>query len=165
MFSKIIFTIPIYLRSEEQYYKEKNYAEKKAIAKYGKTLFGKRLEIWWPPWRFNDVIGYLTVNLYESSLFVFRYFVQSKRIIRDPMLRRKAIIAMDPEWELEMPLPQNHTNESLRYCLINLLYKAKKDLKKTGYFVDIEYYNNLINCLDIVKYLELLGNETHREVF
>jgi len=159
MFSNIIFTIPIYLRSEEQYYRENECAKKKVIEKYGDTLFGRKLEIWWPPWRFNDVIGYLTVNLYERSLLSFRYFVQSKRIIRDPKLRRKDIIAMDPEWQLEMPLPQNFTNKSLRDCLKSLLYKAKKDLKNPIYFIDLKYYNKLINCLDILKYLELFDDE------
>lgn len=158
MFDKILFTIPIYLRSEEQYYKERDCIEKKIIENYGKYSFGRKTEIWWPPWRFNDVIGYLTMSLYGMTFVVRRYLVLSKRINRNPISRRKAMITMDPVWDIEEPLPQDQTNESLRNCLKGLLYEAKKGFKKRGYFVDTEYYSNLINCLDIEKYLETYVN-------
>lgn len=41
MYSKEIFTIPIYLRSYDQYYKEKDSCEKREIQIYGEYPFGK----------------------------------------------------------------------------------------------------------------------------
>ncbi|HLF86469.1 MAG TPA: hypothetical protein VI584_05250 [Nitrospiria bacterium] len=155
MLSEAIFTIPIYLRSETQYYKEKDSYEKSEIEKYGEYQFGNKVKVWWPPWWFNDIIGYLTIHKYGMSFLVYRYFTQSKRIIRDPRSRRKISIARDPEWELNEPFPQNQTEVSLKECLMNLLCKAEKDLKKRNYYINTEYYCNLISCLEIEKFLEL----------
>lgn len=162
---------PIFLRSEGEYLKER---PKKTFpeSKKGEPLH-------WPPWRFNDIVGYITVNYYEQQFKVFRYlpFVERirqirddydgkvylkqvaelKRINRDALSRTKLTLVIDANWGLEMPILKRHTEEDLKQYLIKLLLQARKDLHgKRKWFIDLDYYTNLISCLDIRKYLKKL---------
>ena len=162
-FSKtILFTIPIYLCSEVQYNREIELAQKRAENE--PVLSGRKAEIIWPPWRFNNIVGYLTVH-YDGYFVVFRHLLFSDRYERrgegrrlrkpqrDPFTRKANRIYLDGNWKFEKTVIKRTSNKELRICLIELLIDAKKELPRKDWFVDLEYYKNLINCLNIKRYL------------
>lgn len=160
---KSLFTIPIFLRSKEQYYKERENAENKIIAERGEfCLNGKRRELWWPPWEVNDIVGYITVDYGDSQYIINRMLCLNeddklKRLSRDPKCRKKMMLFSDGCWELKKPLSKNISNKEAKKTLTNALYEAKNHLPRKEWFINLDYYNNLIYCLDLKKFLP---NET-----
>lgn len=158
----ILFAIPIYSCAEGQYNRELEVAQKRA--ENGPVLSGEKDEIFWPPWRFNNIVGYLTVH-YDGYFVVFRYLAFPERYERwgkgrrlrkckfDPYARKSNRIYMDGTWESEKTVVKRISNKEIRICLIELLIDAKKKLPRKDWFVDLEYYKNLTNCLDIKRYL------------
>lgn len=80
-----LFIIPIFLRSSRKYEQERINKEKKEIEKWGQYQLGKRFELNWPPWQYNDILGFFEVLVNSHKLlFVHKYSTENKRISRNP---------------------------------------------------------------------------------
>ena len=171
----IVFSIPIYLRSGERYYEEhKRYEEKElewfcSLSGESPDEARKRLGVWWeercfwPPWEFNDIVGYTTIY-YDGSFYAELWKLDRKRINRDPRQRRGSI-----KWSGKVSeVPSNihyPSNESLRCELIELLSQIKKYIRKRQWYVDIQYWENIVASLDCKDFLRQRGASKYSESF
>jgi hypothetical protein len=168
----IVFSVPIYLRSYKQYYKEHSNYENKELEKFcslsgesqneAKKRVGSWLEerCWWPPWQFNDILGYVVVYYDEYSFTAYRYNLDRKRINRDPRKRRGSInfcgkiaqaFAGEPYLDNSDP-----TNEELRLGLLDFLSEIEETIHRKGWYIDLQYWKNIgasLNCKDFLNRL------------
>ena len=175
MLGLTMFSIPIYLRSREQYYKEqKNNKDKyinsfcsssgespsEAMARVG-TWLDERC--FWPPWEFNDIVGYTTIY-YDRSFYAELWKLDRKRINRDPRHRRGAI-----KWSGKVgEVPSNihdPSNESLRCELIELLAQISKYTCKKQWYIDIQYWEDIVASLDCKDLLRRRGASKFKRGF
>lgn len=166
MLGLTVFSIPIYLRSGERYYEEHQRYEEKELNKIASfsgesvSKVRERLGVsidhyWWPPWQFNDIVGFVVVH-YDGSFYAELYKLGRKRINRDPRHRRGAI-----KWSGKVgEVPSNihdPSNESLRCELIELLSQISKYTCKKQWYVDIQYWEGIVASLDCKDLLRRRG--------
>ncbi len=154
-----LFVIPIYLRSPEQYGQEKIVQEKKEIDKGGEVQFGKKFELNWPPWQYNDVIGYfeISVNSYKV-ISVIKYLTESKHISRNPWAKRKHSITllqgfMFAPFYKKISQYFNNQEMELKHRLSNILTELDNIANKKNHFIDTEYYKSILEYLDIEGFI------------
>ena len=164
-----LFMIPVYLRSEEQYYEEMEQAKTIYKKKHGEVQFGKRVDDWffWPPWNVNDIVGYIQIGVDPDRLFRFLvygidYEGGYKKIPRYPG-RRKCIM-FGKEY-------REHFNEDFICCkdggylaldspdadikrvLKDFMSELHNILKMEKKYLNLDYWLKVIECLDIKKLL------------
>ena len=161
----LLFNIPIYLRSNKEYENERQKAENKMKESWGSDFaLGKKIQIKWPPWEYNDIIGYykLIINssrgIHDSinGVTVGKYIAYKKRIFRDPNRRQVKIRLDDPWFHAKLPSYYD-TGKNLRNTLLKILDDLYEDVtrhksKTKKHYIDIEYYKKLIECLNLNKY-------------
>jgi hypothetical protein len=131
----LLFDIPIYLRSCENYENERQRAENKM--KEWKYALGKKIEIKWPPWRYNDIIGYYQIIVNSSAdpggtvngVRVEKYIASNKRIVRDPNQRKVKIWLIDPWFHKKLSVYYNRGHD-LKTILLKVLDDLYKDVTK-----------------------------------
>jgi hypothetical protein len=160
----VLFEIPIYLRSSTEYEKERLLEENKLKKVWdGEYAMGKKIEVKWAPWEYNDIIGYFKVIINSSSnpggningIRVEKYFAKNKRIIRNPNQRRTKIWLSDPWFHKKLSI-HNIQGCDTKQTLLKILESLYQDLSKTKnktkrYYIDCRYYQNLIGCIDFDK--------------
>jgi len=164
----LLFDIPIYLRSSEEYENERQQAENREKESFGGDhAFGKRIKIVWPPWEYNDIIGYYKIVINSSAnpggsingIRVEKYIVNKKRISRHPS-QRKVIMLHDPWFHKQLPAyyDQDHDFKNTLLRVLDELYEAlrKRKRKPKRYYIEVEYYKNLIECTDFYKFSKIL---------
>ena len=169
-----VFSIPIYLRSRERYYEEHQRYEGKELNKIAsfsgesvskvRERLGVSIEhYWWPPWQFNDVVGYVVIY-YDGRFYAELWKLDRKRINRDPRHRAGAI-----KWSGKVgEVPSNihdPSNESLKCELIELLSQIKRDIRKRQWYVDIQYWGDIVASLDCKDFLRQRGASKYSASF
>ncbi len=164
----LLFDIPIYLRSHEKFDSERRDAENRIKKSWGgEYALGKKISISWPPWEYNDIIGYYKILINSSAnpggsvngIRVEKYMTINKRIVRDPTQRKVKIWLSDPWFHKKLSVYYNAENDvkNILKKLLDDLYedatKGKGITKK--YFIDVEYYKKFVECLDIKKYQQI----------
>jgi hypothetical protein len=154
-----LFIIPIYLRSPSQYEMEAKIKEQNEIEKYGAIQFGRKYKLNWPLWQYNDVIGYFDILVNSHKVIsVTKYLTESKRISRNPNERKKHAIALQFDFSLTPSynkLVQYFNNQEieLKQRIKQILNDLNKIVNKEKHFIDISYYNNLLDYLDIEGFI------------
>ena len=159
-----LFIIPIYLRSPDQYDQEKRIKEKKETEKYGEVQFRRKYELNWPPWQYNDVIGYfeICVNSYKV-ISVIKYLTEYQRISRNPWAKKKHAITFQMDFTFT-PFYQklskyfNNQEMELKHRLSNILNELDKVIKKERRFIETAYYKNILEYLDIEGFISVSGD-------
>lgn len=165
----VIFEIPIYLRTSKEYENERLLYENKLKKDWGSEhAMGVKIEpIWWPPWEYNDIIGYFKVIVNSSlnqggdinGIRVEKYFIKNQRIVRDPN-NRKAIILLNDPWFHKKLSIQNIQRGNTKSTLLHIINALNQDLKVKNkskrYYIDCKYYQNLVECLDIEKLCKMI---------
>ena len=160
-----LFIIPIFLRSPEQYEQERINKERKEIEKWGQYQFGKLFEVNWPPWQYNDIIGFFEVLVNPHKLlFVHKYRTESRRISRDPNERKKHRIILSHEFTESSCYKKlakyfNNPKLDIKDRILKILGELDNYVKRKKHFIDVIYYQNVINCLDIEKYIRISHSE------
>ena len=152
-----LFIIPIYLRSPSQYDDERKFIENKEIDKNGEVQFGKKYELNWPPWQYNDVIGYFEICINSHKVIsVEKYFTEYKHIPRYPRKSRPITYILDfslsPSYDKLCQYFNNQEME-LKQRLANILSELNEIVNRSKYFIDISYYNYLLEYLDIEGFI------------
>ena len=149
-----LFIIPIYLRSPKEYDSEMRKKEKN-----GAVAFGKIYELNWPPWQYNDIIGYFEICVNSHKIIsVIKYWKDCKRINRNPLAKQKGIINMDNDFILTtayQELSEYFDNQELelKNRVLKILEKLDKIVKKENHFIDTAYHKNLLENLDIENFI------------
>jgi len=141
-----LLSFPIHHYSYKEYYerhvlyveKEKKWVEKGSPGPFDEFSEGAKFTWeetwWWPPWKFNDIVGYLEVGMdigrsLTGDIYLKRkYFPKDRRERRFKSTKRNNEIIYYSEIN-RMPVRQN-TNEAYVEALENVLVEARKKLKK-----------------------------------
>jgi len=156
-----LFTIPIYLRSSEQYETERQKKESELIAKDGEDEFGRKVELNWPAWEYNDIIGFFEIVINPGKIIcVHRHITNAKRIVRVPTRRNKFIIQhlLDltyTDYAKNLVDYYNNPDIEVKERLSKILDELEKYVKKKKYFINIDYFRNLLASLDLEKFIQL----------
>jgi hypothetical protein len=161
---RTLLTLLVHLRSEEQYYKE-HAAFVEAQWAYLNSVGGwacngefeqwrerRRLQfeaLWfWPPWRYNDVVGYVRVYYDGGQRILAEAYLPKKRISRQ--LRRK-----DFYWhgKIGETLMSHVDNNTLRQAVTEAVEEASHRLANRQ--LHLEYDVGLVGCLDIAKLITI----------
>lgn len=150
-----LFIIPIYLRSPVQYDQERRKKEQIEIRKYGNDQFGRTHRLDWPPWKYNDIIGYFEICVNSHKIIsVTKYVIECKRKSRNPWNKRNHAIIIDSEF-MNTPFYEKLTtyysnqNINLKHRIAVILNEIDNEMKKGKHFIDIEYYRRFLKYLDI----------------
>lgn len=162
----VIFEVPIFLRSPKEYENERLLDENKLKDSWGGEYdaMGKKIEVRWPPWEYNDIIGYFKIIINSSpnaggsinGIRVKKYLANAVRIVRNPNQRRTKIWLNDPWFHKKLYI-QNIQGCDTKSTLLKIIDSLDRNLSKTKnktkrYFIDTKYYKNLIECLDLKKF-------------
>ncbi len=164
-----LFDIPIYLRSHDKYYAEQQAFENRKIKELS-SMSGRSIEeekkrlydnpflhdyfLWWPPWRFNDIVGWASIN-YDGRYFVEGWLLNKKRVLRDPRHRKGNIIRSGKITEQIA----GFSNDELKQGLISILKELSKKLEKKGRYINLQYWITLVSFLDCKGYVEMLQSK------
>ena len=140
-----LFIIPIYFRSPERYDKDRKFEENKEIEKNGEIQFGRKYELNWPPWQYNDVIGYFEICINSHKVIsVIKYFTEYKRISKYPRRNRPITFSYDftlsPSYDKLCQYFNNQEME-LKQRVANILSELNEIVNRSKHFIDISYYN------------------------
>lgn len=131
----LLLTLPIHRRSRDKYYRDHDrYVEhEKAWLESSHGSLGYRFEQltpqmqaqwesswWWPPWRFNDIIGYLDIGMDISDCMTAEIYLRQKCFPRASRERQRPL----PN-DRHLPLPPSHV--FLYYCEIPKVRVANTD--------------------------------------
>lgn len=165
---KPLLMIPVYLRSEEQYYAEFEQAKKKRKKKYGEVQFGKKVDdrFFWPPWTVNDIVGYLQIGVDPNKLFIFLvygidYEGGYNKIPRYPgrkctMFGKEYREHFNEDficWEDSKCLALDLPDADIKKGLKDFMSKLHGILKMEKKYLNLDYWLKVIECLDIKKLL------------
>jgi hypothetical protein len=166
-----LFSIPIYLRKEDDYYK----AEEEAIKKATETArpFGQHTRVMesgkWPPWEFNDIVRYLQIGIDDRGYFIFCVFGIDhkhgyKRIPNAGERRNSVMWGIDYKKYFRGDIIKDHGGNLLKIdvpesrikaALENFLEKMREKLEKEKRFLDIEHWRRMVKCLDIQTFYKM----------
>lgn len=166
-----LFAIPIYLRTEEQYYSDAEKAKEEAIkqAKPFRQHHKVAETFHWPYWEFNDIVGYLQISVDRRGYFRFCVFGIDhehgyKRIPRYPGERRRNVmwahdyknyfdkdtIFDNEDFELKI----NDSESHIKRTLSNFLFVIKQKIERDNKYIDLDYWLLKIKCMKIKQFIK-----------
>lgn len=176
---QVICSLPIYYRSEDKYYEDQREHEEKNLKNardYWNSIINAKVafesshnfelvkrDSWWPPWKYNDIVGYLEVycdgGRFKSELLR----VNKKRIGKNPYKRRLgAYVYKGKISEAYIPF-SSKSNESIKQSFLDCIYAARKYLQKMKRFLDTENIEMIAAHLDFVNLLSRERNKEQQE--
>jgi hypothetical protein len=186
-----LLVLPIHQHSRDNYYEEHNqYVEqqKKWLESSWVPLnlrfdqidkgLQRVFEVgWWlPPWRFNDIVGYLDIGMDMGEYLTGEIYLKRKFFPRDHRLRRT-----DGESTIRIaPLPFPHhflhyceipksrvydlqRNESYLEALRLVLKNARKEVRERNRKFQLWLPNYDFDCFDFAKAHQQLRNKDRKE--
>jgi len=163
MKSKILFAIPIYVRSLEEWHKDYDAREKQYLdqieqnnRRAGGSLGSTeriQYQVWFnqssSPWQYNEIIGFIEIRYLNNTLYGFLFKSQAKRY--SPTLKNKKITLDTSFSPPSEKLDTNHDQEIKHKIqrIIDLIVRKNKKFRK--YFVDTEIVQNVAPMLSVTK--------------
>ena len=160
-----LLTLFVHLRSYEQYYKEqKEFVDRyiQNVARSGLSAFDSlddSIKYWrkkaddpffydrklfWPPWKYNDIVAFVRVYYDGGSRILGEIYHPNKRVSRQ--LKKKSFFWQDYKFEVFLSILSNKEIRKGINCLIEELDKFFNKRKW-----HLEYDKELISCIDFKK--------------
>ena len=159
--SRILFSVPIYFRSQEEH---KNYFDEKRQKYFAsQENFYKKHNLKIPSdymirweldfermyfhvWKYTEIIGYVEFRKKENSIFTFVSLPEAERF--SPLMNRKRFrLAREfPDYEIEL---EEKTNEQIVeeiFIILNQIHKSSRRFKK--YYIDTHEMLNYVHLID-----------------
>jgi hypothetical protein len=159
---RTIVTLLVHLRTRDRYYEEHDAfveEEWRYRRETGPWSSDEEFDAWrernrahfeqywfWPPWRYNDIVGYVHVYYDGGQRVVAEAYLPKKRISRQ--LKRKEFYWYGKIGEGWM---SKVDNEGLRQAIMAAVKQASRRLAERRTPLHLEYDFHFIECLDIVK--------------
>ena len=159
---RTLLTLLVHLRNREQYYDEHTaFVEKqwRDLRQTNALLSDEEFDAWrerhrseqearwfWPPWRYNDIVGYVRVYYDGGQRVVAEAYLPKKRISRQ--LKRKEFYwygKIGEGWMSQVD------NEGLRRAVTTAVEAADRCLATWRPHLHLEYDSHFVECLDITK--------------
>jgi len=163
---RTLLTLLVHLRTETQYYEQHAAVVEKRWRDLRQTnalLSDEEFEAWrrrhcseqearwfWPPWRYNDIVGYVRVYYDGGQRIVADAYLPKKRISRQ--LKRKEFYhygKIGEGWISQVD------NDGLRRAVTAAVEQAFRCLASRRPPLHLEYDPDLIECLDMAKLVAL----------
>ena len=159
--SRILFSVPIYFRSQEEH---KNYFDEKRQKYFAsqENFYKKHnLEIpsdhkirweldfermYFHVWKYTEIIGYIEFRKKENSIFAFVWLPEAERYA--PLMNRKKfrLARYFPDYEIEI---QELTNEEIVehiYSILDNINNSNRRFRR--YYIDKSELNNYVHLID-----------------
>lgn len=177
MLEFIICNLPVYLRSEDRYYKEHDDLENNLINSYkryleeskdkdyiavpkdpDKQLEKIRIRNEWPNWKYNDIIGFLQIDAFKDMFKADLWMIEAKRFNRNPLNKRKSRIELidkiTEDW-----FGDSASNEAIREAFINVLNDSEEHLKKKNKYL---FTKEVWMIAEFLDFRNLISSMTER---
>ncbi len=169
-----LFVIPMYLRSRKRYYADAEKAKKELIERFceqfpeemrsdstvKKSAEGLAEDNSWPPWQFNDIVGYIVLDWDGGTRFRGRIFAEKgKRHSRNALRRSRRPIVYLRETEDEQVssllgrFREKSTNQEIREALERLLNRFEQMARKSNRYIDLTVVRVILKHLDLKSFL------------
>lgn len=165
-----LITLPIHKRSREAYYADHAVAleaEKRRIEELRRRAFSEldreeqlahERTWWWPPWEYNDVIGYVVIGLDHHGEMIGDVFLKRKHFRRDDpsmavyprttKLRPQAIMSF---LETQSVAVADRTNEAYVAAFETVVRKVRSMVRRRVRTSEIALPPWPISCLDFER--------------
>jgi len=159
--SSLIFSIPIYFRSEEDHDNYFNEKEKQFLKQQEDSFhninatFDTNERIRWEVifnknyyhvWKYTEIIGYIEFRKKNNCIYAFVFFSYAERFA--PLMNKKKFSISNefPSYEIETDDLSNEEIVSEINKLIQAIHKYNKRFRR--YYIDKSELNNYINLID-----------------
>ena len=168
--AKLIATLLVHLRTQEQYEREaeadweKKWNAVRAPCETDGEFYARREEqsatFRWPPWRFNDVVGFVEIIYDGGTRLMSMGHLPKERISRQ--LKRKTFyhVASGYGKITDVHMMRPFTQTILREALSDLLRDTDEWFAEQGRH--LEYDPHWFGCLDVKKLLDLRPRSADR---
>jgi hypothetical protein len=159
---RTLLTLLVHLRTRNRYYEEHDALveeEWRYMRQVGPWSSDEEFDAWrerhrsqyeahwfWPPWRYNDIVGYVRVYYDGGQRVVAEAYLPKKRISRQ--LKRKEFYWYEKIGEGWM---SQVDNEGLRAAVTAAVDVAFRSLATRQPPLHLEYDSHFVECLDIAK--------------
>ena len=169
--AKLIATLLVHLRTQEQYEREaeadweKKWNAVRAPFETDGEFYARREEqsatFRWPPWRFNDVVGFVEIIYDGGTRLMSIGHLPKERISRQ--LKRKTyyhygVPGYGKIFDVHMLRP--FTPKAVREALSDLLTATDEWFSEQGLHLQCDY--SWFECLDVKKLLDLRPRSADR---
>lgn len=164
--SNLLFVIPIYFRSLDDWHKDYKRKEKQYIdeiednyKKIGSSMSQKeriKYEVWFNEraylWYYNEIIGFIEIRYLYKKLY--GYLIKSEAKRYSPNIRNKNykndFTIIPPSFDIS-----NKSNDDIKLIIYDIISNIiSKYPKFKGYYIDKEILENIIYMLNFDKLLE-----------
>jgi hypothetical protein len=156
--SKILFSIPIYIRIQDDWHKDykkkgkRFISEKKKFYEENEMAISKKKIISWEIqfneystiWRYNEIIGFLEIKYHNNKLYSYLFKLDAKRFGIN--LSRKRYLFDNISFP-EHQISSSFFNELDKYISLVKNHIKSKYPKFGKYYYDIESINNLMSIV------------------
>jgi hypothetical protein len=158
---RVLLTLLIHRRTREKYYREHDlYVAKQKLwlEEIRQEPFDSMpqdrqthyLDTWfWPPWRFNDIVGFAEIELETSAELIGHLYLPEGRVTRatkKPLFLHYACASAQFEED---------NLQSLRVAIFELTQQLKSIVKEREWIVEIK--EELINHTDFLAMIKDMG--------
>jgi hypothetical protein len=158
---RVLLTLFIHCRTREKYYhehdlyvaKQKLWLEEIRQEPFGSMPQDRQthyLDTWfWPPWRFNDIVGFAEIELETSTELIGHLYLPEGRVTRatkKPLFLHYACASAQFEED---------DLQSLRMALFEITQQLKSIVKERRWILEIK--DELINHTDFLAMIKDVG--------
>lgn len=152
-----LFEIPIYSMSEEEFYRRwDKFFEKNKSQFRDESTFLSHKELYFPVnvWKYNQIIGYITVSASRSDIWFNLYKAQNNKLYFNS--RMKKFIIDTGLQGYHFRVKDNDSNKTIKNNIVEWLNELvkRKELKK--YYIDTLTFKNQIEFMDIKEIINTI---------
>lgn len=156
--ANLLLTLLVHGNTEKQYYhkhdlfveKQKKFIEKirnEPFASFPKDRQEYYLDSWsWPPWRFNDIVGYAEIELETEWTIIGHLYLpegRATKVTKKPLLLDYACVSCNFE---------EGNLDSIRKAIITLAEDLQENIADRKWH--LEFYPEMVNYTDFFQLLK-----------
>lgn len=164
-----LFFLPIHRRSYDKYYKDHNKwvepKKREVEEQWGKSFGQLKLEtrvqweeMWfWPPWKFNDIVGYLDIGMDGGNCLTADVYLKRKHFSRSAREKTQGILTTNSKnqfiyyREISKIQIDVRNNNSYIQSLNTILKSAAKTIKRRNQSFTLWLPPFNFNCFNFVE--------------
>lgn len=159
--------LPICHYSYEKYYQRHDEyveREKKKVERDWRTPFDQLSEsnkrwledfLWWPPWKFNDIVGFVEIGMDIGDCLTADIFLKRKYLPKTHPSRRSGRKKKTHDFlyycEIHKVTVRGEDNKSYLEALKKIIREAKRIIRKRNRYFKLFIPSYEMDCMDIAR--------------